>query len=108
MITEVGTYKIFKFEHSEGNEIIAADNAQDAIIHYFTKCQDDMDTEGIIEFGGLTIEELDQMDITINRTIEREFVSYADLAEEHFQGSPVVLASSYLTYSGRSLLSQVM
>lgn len=91
--------KIFKFDHSEGVEILAAANAKEAIDYYFTKYQDDSQTDEIVEFGGIKIEEIQDDDITkiheiLNEeTGKSEKVSYKDLAERFYKGKPEILVS---------------
>lgn len=91
--------KFFKFDHSEGAEIIASNNAKEAIVFYFTHYQDDSNTNDIIEFGGIKIEELKGDSITKKHVIyneeknEREEVSYKEIADEHFEGHPLLLVT---------------
>lgn len=91
--------KIFKFDHSEGAEILASNNAKEAILYYFTQYQDDMQIDDIVEFGGIKIEELTGEEITKKHTIfneeknERETVSYKELAEDSFKGETIILVS---------------
>lgn len=81
--------KIFKFDHNEGTEILAADNAKEAIMYYFTHYQDDLNTDDIVEDGGIKIEELQGELITkkykfFNEDLGRsEELSYKELAEKY-------------------------
>ncbi|MEP9408600.1 hypothetical protein ABKP09_19975 [Peribacillus frigoritolerans] len=88
--------KIFKFSHSEGVEIVAADNAKAAIMHYFTEYQDDLYIDGIC-MDGIEIEELHGEQITTKHKLFSEFIesvellSYRDLAVERYKGEPILL-----------------
>lgn len=89
--------KIFKFDHGEGAEVVAADNAKAAIMHYFTKYQDDLNIDDICGTDGIKIEELHGEQITkkhkvFNESIgSSELISYRDLAVETYKGKPVIL-----------------
>lgn len=92
--------KIIKFAHNEGAEIVAAANAKDAILFYFTTYQDADNTDTICqESGGIRIEELTGDDITRRHSLYDESVnqtneySYAEIAAESFTGEPVILVS---------------
>ncbi|QHE63986.1 hypothetical protein FHE72_23635 (plasmid) [Rossellomorea vietnamensis] len=90
-------YKIFKFEHSEGAEIVAAENAKDAINFYFNNYQDDSQIDDIVEYDGIEIEELQGEDIKKKHEIHNEEtgkseeVSYRELAERFYKGEPEIL-----------------
>ncbi|MNF66520.1 hypothetical protein D3C84_483150 [compost metagenome] len=91
--------KVFKFDHSEGAEIIGAANAKEALIYYFTQYQDDLQTEDILEFGGIEIKELKggQLDkkhiIFDEEKNDRVKVSYAELMDEFYNGQPTILVT---------------
>ncbi len=91
--------KVFKFDQSEGAEIIAADNAKEAIMFYFTQYMDDIQTDDICFSGGIKITELTGEDLHKKHTIfdeevnERVEVTYRKLADEYYSGEPVVLIS---------------
>lgn len=88
--------KIFKFDHNEGAEILVANNAKEAIVHYFTKYQDDIITDDIC-VDGIKIVELHGVDINKKYEVfneeqgNLESVSYKELAEAAFVGQPVVI-----------------
>lgn len=91
---------IFKFDHGEGAEILAAANAKEAIIYYFTHYQDDLIIDDICqEHGGISIRELTEAEITKKHLLydetenERNEYSYAELAAEVFTGTPVILVT---------------
>ncbi|MGX1266682.1 hypothetical protein RKD55_004626 [Rossellomorea marisflavi] len=92
-------YKIFQFEHSEGKEIVAANNAKEAINFYFTKHQGDSQTNDTVEFGGIKIDELQEDLLTKKHSIlneetgEIEEISYSELADHFFKGVPEVLVT---------------
>lgn len=92
--------EIFKFDHIEGTEILAADNAKEAVMYYFTQYQDDLNTEDMIEDGGIKIEELQGDFITkkhefFNEEInDMEKTSYKELAEKYYHGKPTILVTS--------------
>jgi hypothetical protein len=91
--------KIFKFSHSEGAEIIAASNAKEAIMFFFTQYVDDIQTDDMVEFGGIEITELKGENITKKHPIFDESknktvsASYQELAITSFVNNPVVLVS---------------
>ena len=93
------TLKVFKFNHSEGAEIIAANNAKEAIMFYFTEYTDDLQTDDICSYDGITISELTGDDLIREHLIfdeennTREKVTYGQLAEEYFDGEPKVLVT---------------
>lgn len=92
-------YKIFQFEHSEGAEIVAANNAKDAITFFFTKHQGDSQTNDTVEFGGIKIDELqgdlltEKHSILNEETGKTEEISYSELADLFFKGVPEVLVT---------------
>lgn len=89
--------KIFKFDHSEGAEILVANNAKEAIMYYFNGYQDDINTDAICENEGIKIEELQGEAINEKHEIfneeqgDTESVSYKEIAKEIFNGEPVVI-----------------
>ncbi|GED14016.1 hypothetical protein [Aneurinibacillus migulanus] len=91
--------KIFKFSHSEGAEIIAASNAKEAIMFFFTQYADDIQMDDMVEFGGIEITELKGENITKKHSVfdesknETVSVSYQEIATISFVNSPVVLVS---------------
>lgn len=93
--------KIFKFDHEESTEIVAADNAKAAIMHYFTEYQDDLSTDDICGTGGIKIEELHGEQITKKHKLldestgSRELISYRELAADMYKGEPVVLVAPH-------------
>jgi hypothetical protein len=92
-------YKIFKFDHSEGAEIVAATNAREAITFYFTNYQDNTQTDEMVEYGGIKIEELQGEHITKKHKIlneetgKQENVSYSELADQFYKGKPEILVT---------------
>lgn len=91
--------KIFKFDHDDGADILVANNAKEAILYYFTGYQDDINTDDICECGGIKIEELQGEDINKKHEIfneeqgDTESVSYKEIADEVFEGKPVVIVT---------------
>lgn len=91
--------KIFKFEHSEGAEIIVADNAKDVINFYIHGAVNSLILEDIVELGGIKIEELQGEDINKKYEIFNdkqgilEKVSYKELALAFFNGQPKVIVA---------------
>ena len=91
--------KVFKFDHSEGAEIIAANNAKEAIMFYFTEYNDDIMTDAICSYDGITISELTGDALTEERLTfdeeknEKVKVTYGQLAKEYFKGKPEVIVS---------------
>jgi hypothetical protein len=89
--------KIFKFDHSEGAEIVASKSAAVAINFYFEKYLDDEQIGDMVEFGGVEIEMLEGDNITkvheiLNEeTGQVEKVSYKELAEKFYKGNPEIL-----------------
>ena len=92
-------FKVFKFDHSEGAEIIAANNAKEAIMFYFTEYTDDLLTDDICSYDGITISELTGDALTQEHLIfdeeknTRVKVTYGQLAEEYFEGKPEILVT---------------
>lgn len=90
--------EIFKFSHSEGYEIIAANNAKEAIMYYFTNHMDDIYTDDLVATGGIKIRKLDDEEATELRKIydddrkDVKWQSYKELAEKNFNGQPIVVA----------------
>lgn len=96
-------WKIFKFEHSEGVEIIVANHANEAINFYFNHYNDDLSVGGMVLSGGIKIIEVTGSELSrkhriFNKKINsRELVSYEELAEKYFQGKPtVIVAPGYM------------
>jgi hypothetical protein len=93
--------KIFKFVHSDGAEIIAAENAKEAIMFFFTEYVDDIQTDDMIEFDGIKIEQVNREEAGKKRLIynedtgRKESVSYLELAYDLYNGQPTVLVSSF-------------
>lgn len=91
--------KIFVFKTSEGDYVIAANNAKEAIMFYFTKYMDDIQTDDLVEYGGIEIKELNSKEVGLNREIvnegngQRELISYQKIADDYFKGSPEMLVS---------------
>ena len=91
--------KVFKFDHSDGAEIIAANNAKEAIMYYFTVYNNDLITDDICSYDGINISELTGDALTKTHLIFDEEanskveVTYSQLAEEYFKGEPVVLVA---------------
>ena len=91
--------KIFKFAHSEGSEILVANNAKEAIMYYFTNYQDDIITDEFCENGGIEIEELKgeainkKLEIFNEEQGDVEVVSYKELAVSSFKGQPTVIVT---------------
>lgn len=91
--------KIFVFKTAEGDFIIAAKNAKEAIMFYFTKYIDDIQTDELVESEGIKIKELDLIEVIANRKIyneekgEHELISYQKLANKFFKEDPEVLVS---------------
>lgn len=92
--------KIFKFEHSEGAEIVAAENAKEAIMFFFTDFMDDIQTDDFVEFDGIRIKEVTDKEITKKRLIynedkgQTEEVSYIDIIGDAYKGKPMVVVTS--------------
>lgn len=91
--------KIFELKTTEGNFIVASKNAKEAIMYFFTKYMDDIQTEELVEFEGITIKELGEKEINEQREIynegtgKRELVSYKKLGSDYFTGNPKMLIS---------------
>ena len=89
--------RVFKFDHSEGAEIIAANNAKEAIMFYFTEYNDDSQTDDTCSYDGIAICELTGAALTKEHLIfdeeknTRVKVTYGQLAEKYFKGKPEVL-----------------
>lgn len=96
--------KSFNFEHNEGSEIIIANNAKEAVIHYFTKYLDDVMLDDILSATeeGIKTTEIEGKDLTEERHIFDEvvneyiYVSYQDIIDGFSGAVPdVVLCPSY-------------
>ena len=91
--------KIFVFKTSEGEFIVASKNAKEAIMFFFTKYMDDIQTDDLVEFDGIEIKELDLIEVSANRKIfnegkgAHELISYRKLADDYFKGEPEMLVS---------------
>jgi hypothetical protein len=92
--------KIFKFIHSDGAEIIAAENAKEAVMFFFMEYVDDIQTDDMVEFDGIKIEQVGREEVGIKQLIynedtgRKEAVSYLELAYDLYSGRPTVLVSS--------------
>ncbi|MFS1518598.1 hypothetical protein V1503_19355 [Bacillus sp. SCS-151] len=93
------SYKVFKFTHSEGAEIIAADNAKNAVMYFFTKYIDKDSTEDMIKYDSVIIkevadEQLDKQHLIFDEEVEEGIhTSYRALADKYFNGNPIILVS---------------
>jgi len=90
--------EIFKFSHHEGYEIIAANNAIEATVYYFTEYMDAVYIDDLVTTGEIIIEKLGDEEATQLRKIYYEedrkdaWKSYKELAEKYFNGRPIVVA----------------
>lgn len=96
--------KIFNFEHVEGTEILIAGNAKEAIIHYFTRYQDDIATDDILSATeeGIKISEIQGDALLVKRRIFDEElnghieISYQDMICEYKGTVPgVIICPNY-------------
>lgn len=93
--------KIYKFEHEEGFEIVAAQNAKEAVIHYFTNYQDDIITDEMFAATkeGIKITKVQGGDLTKKHRIFDEEknchvdTSYQEMIGEYQGIGPDVLVS---------------
>lgn len=93
--------KFFKFEHSEGAEIVVAEFARQAMNYFLNEYMDDMQIDDVVEFGGLNIEELKGEQITKKHKIfneetnTTELVSYQEIASGCTAIPCVIVTPSY-------------
>lgn len=93
--------KIFSFEHDEGTEILIAKNAKEAVIHYFTRYQDDIVTDDILSSTeeGIKFTEIQGSALVVKRRIFDEElnkhveISYQEMIDEYKGAVPDVLLS---------------
>jgi hypothetical protein len=94
-------FKFFKFEHSEGTEIIIAEFARQAIDYFVNYYMDDLQLDDIAESGGLKIEELKNEKLTEKHMIfneetnTRELVSYKKIADGCITMPCVIVSPNY-------------
>lgn len=95
------TLKFFKFDQSEGAEIVVANFARDAINYYMNEYMDDLQIDDIIESCGLNIYELmgEQLtkkhDIYNEETNQIESISYLEIAKDVTQIPSVIVTPRY-------------
>ncbi|MEK5038794.1 hypothetical protein [Sporosarcina sp. FSL K6-3457] len=96
--------KLFSFEHDEGTEVVIARNAKDAVIHYFTKYQDDIVTDDLMSAteDGIKISEIQGDALLVKRSIFDEElnnqieISYQDMIDEYKGTVPdVIICPNY-------------
>lgn len=93
--------RIFEFDTSEGEFIVASKNAKEAIMFFFAKYMDDIQTDELVGFEGITIRELDEKEITMNRKIYNEgegvheLTSYKKLADTFARESEMLVSPIY-------------
>lgn len=92
--------KIFEFKTDEGDFIISAKNAKEAIMFFFTKHVDDIQTDELVG-DGIEIKELDSIEVMTNRKIyneekgEHELISYQKLVDKYLKENPELLVSPF-------------
>lgn len=95
--------KLFIFEHTEGTEVLVANNAKEAATHYFMKYQDDaMLADLMLAEEGIRITEVQEPTLTEQIRIfdeevnEYVHVSYQDIIDGYTGSVPdVLLCPSY-------------